>query len=153
MFKKKCRCGASEKSFKIDIGPFFVAECCIEAGFDELGNKVDNIDDGKGDDESDQGDDSDKGSEGSDEGSEGFEAPVAPKAPVQEDDIASVVDAPKAPELEGDLDKDGDVDADDVKLAIDYEKMGFKDLQEVCLEKGLEYEGVNSKAGLRELLK
>jgi len=39
MFKKKCRCGESEKNFMMDIGPFFIAECCEKAGFDEKGNK------------------------------------------------------------------------------------------------------------------
>lgn len=39
MFKKKCRCGKSEKNFKFDIGPFFVADCCLDAGYDELGRK------------------------------------------------------------------------------------------------------------------
>ena len=39
MFMKTCRCGKTKKNFKFDIGPFFVDECCIEAGFDELGKK------------------------------------------------------------------------------------------------------------------
>lgn len=38
MYMKTCRCGKSKKNFKMDIGNFFIDECCIEAGFDELGN-------------------------------------------------------------------------------------------------------------------
>lgn len=37
MQEKSCRCGASKKRFKMDIGPFYVGECCNAAGFDELG--------------------------------------------------------------------------------------------------------------------
>lgn len=32
-----CRCGKTKKNFKFDIGPFFIAECCEEAGFNHLG--------------------------------------------------------------------------------------------------------------------
>lgn len=39
MTEKSCRCGASKKRFKMDIGPFFIAECCEDAGFDNLGNR------------------------------------------------------------------------------------------------------------------
>lgn len=39
MMEKTCACGASKKNFKIDIGPFFVDDCCLAAGYDELGNK------------------------------------------------------------------------------------------------------------------
>jgi CRISPR/Cas system CSM-associated protein Csm5 (group 7 of RAMP superfamily) len=34
----KCRCGKTENVFKNDIGPFYVDECCLESGYDELGN-------------------------------------------------------------------------------------------------------------------
>lgn len=37
MHKIDCRCGATNKTFRYDIGPFFVSECCAEAGFDDLG--------------------------------------------------------------------------------------------------------------------
>lgn len=37
MFKIKCRCGKTEKSFKMNIGPFFINECCEEAGYDQYG--------------------------------------------------------------------------------------------------------------------
>ena len=40
MKEKSCRCGASKKRFKIDIGPFYVGECCLNAGYDDLGNKI-----------------------------------------------------------------------------------------------------------------
>lgn len=39
MFKKKCACGESEKSFKFDIGPFFIDECCKKAGYDCHGKR------------------------------------------------------------------------------------------------------------------
>lgn len=39
MIEKTCRCGKTKKNFVIDIGPFFIEECCIEAGYDHLGNK------------------------------------------------------------------------------------------------------------------
>lgn len=39
MTEKSCRCGASKKRFKVDIGPFYIADCCEEAGFDNLGNR------------------------------------------------------------------------------------------------------------------
>jgi hypothetical protein len=38
MEEKSCRCGASKKRFKMDIGPFYVGECCEAAGYDGLGN-------------------------------------------------------------------------------------------------------------------
>lgn len=34
-----CACGATQKQFANDIGPFFVNECCTKAGYDELGKK------------------------------------------------------------------------------------------------------------------
>jgi uncharacterized membrane protein YqiK len=40
MFEKTCRCGKSKKNFKIDIGDFFVDDCCLEAGYNELGELV-----------------------------------------------------------------------------------------------------------------
>ena len=36
---RKCRCGTQEKSFKNDIGPFFIGECCKAKGYDTFGNK------------------------------------------------------------------------------------------------------------------
>ena len=38
MKEKSCRCGKSKKNFKMDIGPFYVGDCCLESGFDGLGN-------------------------------------------------------------------------------------------------------------------
>lgn len=40
MYTKKCRCGEQTKNFKIDIGPFFIDECCTAAGYDHLGKKA-----------------------------------------------------------------------------------------------------------------
>lgn len=40
MFEKPCRCGSTKKNFRIDIGPFFIAECCKKAGYDNLGNRL-----------------------------------------------------------------------------------------------------------------
>lgn len=40
MYKIPCRCGASIKQFKKHIGPFYLNECCAEAGFDDLGNPI-----------------------------------------------------------------------------------------------------------------
>ncbi len=37
MILKSCVCGASKKNFKMDIGPFYVGECCKDAGYDDLG--------------------------------------------------------------------------------------------------------------------
>jgi hypothetical protein len=37
-FEKRCACGDSTNSFRVDIGPFFVASCCEEKGYDSLGN-------------------------------------------------------------------------------------------------------------------
>lgn len=37
MIEKSCRCGKIKKNFQIDIGPFFIAECCTEAGYNHLG--------------------------------------------------------------------------------------------------------------------
>lgn len=39
MFKRKCRCGKTEKSFKNDIGPFFMNTCCEAEGYDCRGKK------------------------------------------------------------------------------------------------------------------
>ena len=42
MFKIKCACGETEKSFKFDVGGFFVNdECCLKNGYDELGRLTD----------------------------------------------------------------------------------------------------------------
>lgn len=38
MFNKTCKCGQSHKNFKVDIGPFFVGECCALNGYDDFGN-------------------------------------------------------------------------------------------------------------------
>lgn len=38
MYNKKCRCGKIEMNFYRDIGPFFIQECCVEAGYDHHGN-------------------------------------------------------------------------------------------------------------------
>lgn len=35
MFRIKCKCGKSEKSFKFNIGPFYVDECCEAAEKEE----------------------------------------------------------------------------------------------------------------------
>lgn len=40
MMEKPCRCGKIKKNFKMDIGPFFIAECCIEAGYNNKGEMV-----------------------------------------------------------------------------------------------------------------
>lgn len=40
MKEKSCRCGLSKKRFKMDIGPFFVDDCCLKNGFDELGRPI-----------------------------------------------------------------------------------------------------------------
>lgn len=39
MKRLKCKCGETEKNFKIDIGEFFINECCEKAGYDYLGKK------------------------------------------------------------------------------------------------------------------
>lgn len=44
MFRRKCVCGATEKNFKKDIGPFFVDECCEKAGYDHFGKKQEDYD-------------------------------------------------------------------------------------------------------------
>lgn len=38
MFSIKCKCGARSMMFKINIGDFYIDECCKLAGFDHLGN-------------------------------------------------------------------------------------------------------------------
>lgn len=40
MIEKSCRCGKIKKNFFMDIGPFFIGDCCIEAGYDHKGNLV-----------------------------------------------------------------------------------------------------------------
>lgn len=40
MFEKSCRCGKTKKNFKVDIGEFFINDCCTEAGYDHLGKKA-----------------------------------------------------------------------------------------------------------------
>jgi hypothetical protein len=37
MFSKRCACGIATKNFHRDIGDFYVDECCLAAGYDELG--------------------------------------------------------------------------------------------------------------------
>lgn len=41
MYEKTCRCGKTKKNFRFDIGAFFIDECCVEAGYDHLGNRPD----------------------------------------------------------------------------------------------------------------
>lgn len=41
MFRKPCRCGKTKKNFKIDIGEFFINECCEAEGFNQYGLKGD----------------------------------------------------------------------------------------------------------------
>lgn len=38
MIEKTCRCGKNKKNFRMDIGPFYVEDCCLKAGYDHLGN-------------------------------------------------------------------------------------------------------------------
>lgn len=38
MFKIQCRCGKTQKSFKFNIGPFFINKCCKKEGYDNFGN-------------------------------------------------------------------------------------------------------------------
>lgn len=45
MFEKSCRCGATKKNFKIDIGEFFIDECCTKAGYDHMGKKAVDLED------------------------------------------------------------------------------------------------------------
>ena len=45
MFSIPCRCGKTKKNFKVEIGEFFINKCCLEAGFDRLGNKVEKSED------------------------------------------------------------------------------------------------------------
>lgn len=40
MLEKTCRCGKTKKNFAVDIGPFFIAECCEQAGYDHKGNRL-----------------------------------------------------------------------------------------------------------------
>lgn len=37
MIEKPCKCGKSKKSFKFDIGPFYVGECCEAAELAPVG--------------------------------------------------------------------------------------------------------------------
>lgn len=39
MIEITCRCGKSKKTFKHNIGPYYVDECCLAEGYDELGKK------------------------------------------------------------------------------------------------------------------
>ena len=39
MYNRPCRCGKIKKNFKHDIGPFFMGDCCFEAGYDIYGYK------------------------------------------------------------------------------------------------------------------
>lgn len=134
MFKKKCRCGESEKNFKNDIGEFFIAECCIEAGYDYKGDM-----------------------EGDEEISEEdliVEAGLAGAAGLVSEKIEGEDQGDVGEDIvDADLDNDGDVDADDVQIAVDLEKMGQKELMEECDKKGLVYKSNESKAKLREMLK
>lgn len=37
MVEVKCRCGKSKRNFKVNVG-YYIDECCVEAGYDDLGN-------------------------------------------------------------------------------------------------------------------
>lgn len=39
MYQISCRCGASKKNFKFNIGDFYIEECCEKAGYDVFGQK------------------------------------------------------------------------------------------------------------------
>lgn len=47
MFLKTCKCGKSQKNFKIDIGEFFINDCCLLEGYDHLGKKEGEIEEVK----------------------------------------------------------------------------------------------------------
>jgi hypothetical protein len=47
MIEKTCRCGKTKKNFMMDIGPFFIDDCCLAAGYDELGKSKTILDDPK----------------------------------------------------------------------------------------------------------
>lgn len=38
-YEVPCRCGERRKRFKMDIGEFFIDDCCTEKGFDHLGRQ------------------------------------------------------------------------------------------------------------------
>jgi hypothetical protein len=43
MIEKSCKCGTLKKNFKFDIGTNFVAECCLENGYTEIGELVSDV--------------------------------------------------------------------------------------------------------------
>lgn len=138
MFKKQCRCGAIEKSFKIDIGPFFISECCEKAGYDEKGQLI--------------------GEDGEIVEDE-VQEPEAPANPYES--APEVVAGASENKTEG-SEQEETVIAEDFQApaseevqapAVDLEKLGHKALQDLCKERGIEFKGNDSKDKLREKLK
>lgn len=40
MYEIPCRCGKVKQNYKMNIGPFFINDCCIEAGYNHLGEMI-----------------------------------------------------------------------------------------------------------------
>lgn len=39
MIQIPCRCGTTKKNFRVNIGDFYIDECCEKAGYDHAGNR------------------------------------------------------------------------------------------------------------------
>tara|TARA_R110000868_G_C10973188_1_gene771586 strand:+ start:106778 stop:107173 length:396 start_codon:yes stop_codon:yes gene_type:complete len=129
MFKIKCRCGSSEKSFKIDIGEFFMNECCFKAGYDAQGNK-----EGEEQESEDQGQDESSESQEQEESQE--EEVISEEA---QEDIAQGVEL-------------SNEEADEQKEQPDLDKMNAKALQELCKQRKVQYSKKDTRAKLIEKL-
>lgn len=122
MIKIKCRCGKSEKSFKKEIGPFYIDECCEKAGFDEFGKlpedyEQDEEGEGQSDEKSQDVDSSDEqGEEQSEEESE---------------------------DAKQDMDQAVEMTNEDVQKKredeVSYEGMSSKALMELCKQRKVQF--------------
>jgi hypothetical protein len=138
----------------MNIGEFFINECCEEVGYnckgELIGEDGEIIEDeiveteGEGSKGEESGEELESEGEGESEGEESEEE-------VESEEVSE--EGEESEEVEGDIDGDGDVDAADVELAVDYEKMGQKELMAECDKKGIKYKKNESKDSLREMLK
>lgn len=129
MFSIQCRCGKTKKNFKKQIGEFFINKCCLEAGYDKLGNKAgEEVVEREMTDEEAAQDGSDSGT--TDEVLESEEA---------KEEMAQAIEMTNE-------------EAQAAKDEPDYENMTAKALKELCRLKDIKYSKRDTRAKLIERL-
>ena len=115
-----------EKSFKVDIGEFFIAQCCEEAGYDHQGKHEDDA--------------------------QAEAAGKAPEGAITEPE-AGATDASSTEANATDVSEAGAAQAVETENVITLSRCSQKVLQALCDKRGIEYKGNDSKVKLIEKLK